>query len=303
MERRTMNADLVKAAVLLVFLSLAVEGRTEMKVYLSADMEGVTGVVTSDHLGPAGFEYQRAREWMTREVVTAIEAARECGATEFLVSDSHGNGENIIIDELPKDVQIVRGWPRPLMMMEGIDETFDVAFLIGYHSSTSNTEGVRAHTISSGQLTDVRLNGVSVPEAGINAAIAGHFGVPIVMISGDNAIIDETKSLLGDVEGAIVKWSYSYHSARTMAPEAGYDLIRAAVKRALGRLGDFKPYRIDKPVQLEMSFKNYRPPQLLEYLPIVERIDSHSIRYKARDMIEISKFLEFVTNYSPSLEP
>jgi D-amino peptidase len=298
-----MNANLFRALVTLGILSLAAEGRTEMKVYISADMEGVTGVVTGDHLGPAGFEYQRAREWMTQEVLTAIEAAREFGATEFLVSDSHGNGENILIDKLPKDVHIVRGWPRPLMMMEGIDETFDVAFFIGYHSSTSNREGVRAHTISSGQLTDVRLNGVSVPEAVINAAIAGHFGVPIVMISGDNAIIDETKSILGDVEGAIVKWTYSYHSARTMTPDAGYDLIRATVKRALGRLSDFKPYKIEKPVRLEMSFKNYRPPQLLEYLPIVERIDSHSIRYTARDMIEISKFLEFVTNYSPSLKP
>jgi D-amino peptidase len=298
-----MNANLFKSLVLLGVLSLAVEGRCEMKVYISADMEGVTGVVTSDHLGPAGFEYHRAREWMTREILAAIEAARESGATQFLVSDSHGNGENIIIDELPKDVHIVRGWPRPLMMMEGIDETFDAALLIGYHSSTSNIEGVRAHTISSGQLTDVRLNGVSVPESAINAAIAGHFGIPIVMISGDNAIIDETRSILGDVEGAIVKWANSYHSARTMTPEAGYDLIRATVKRALGRLSDFKPYRIEKPIQLELSFKNYRPPQLLEYLPIVERIDSHSIRYTARDIIEISKFLEFVTNYSPSLTP
>ena len=191
----------------------------------------------------------------------------------------------------------------PLMMMEGIDETFDAALFIGYHASTNNTEGVRAHTISSGQLTDVRLNGVSVPEAVINAAIAGHFGVPVVMISGDNAIIDEARSILGDVEGAIVKWAYSYHSARTMTPAAGYDLIRATVKRALGRLSDFKPYKIEKPVRLEMSFKNYRPPQLLEYLPIVERIDSHSIRYTARDMIETSKFLEFVTNYSASLQP
>jgi D-amino peptidase len=298
-----MNASLFKAVVILIAFLFAAEGRTEMKIYISVDIEGVTGVVTGDHLGPAGFEYQRAREWMTQEVLTAIEAARESGATEFLVSDSHGNGENIIIDKLPKDVQIVRAWPRPLMMMEGIDESFDAAFFIGYHASTSNTEGVRAHTISSGQLTDVRLHGVSVSEAGINAAIAGHFGVPVVMISGDNAIVDEAKSKLGDIEGAIVKWAYSFHSARTMTPEAGYDLIRATVKRALGRLGDFKPYKIKTPVQLEMSFKNYRPPQLLEYLPIVDRIDSHSIRYTGRDMIEISKFLEFVTNYSPSLEP
>jgi D-amino peptidase len=298
-----MNVNVFRIVLVLGFLALASKGHAAMKVYISADMEGVVGVVTGDQLGPGGFEYQRARELMTQEVLTAIEAARSAGATEILVSDSHGNGENILLEKLPKDVQLVRSWPRPLMMMEGIDETFDAAIFIGYHASTVNKEGVRAHTISSGRLTDVRLNGVSMPEAGINAAIAGHFGVPVVMISGDNAIIDETKALLGDVEGAIVKWAISFHSARTLTPDAAYELIGARVKQALERLADFKPYKIPIPVQLEVSFKSYRPPQLLGYLPIVEQIDSHSIRYTGRDMIEVSKFLEFMTSYSASLEP
>ncbi len=298
-----MNVNVSRIVFVLGFLALASKGHTAMKVYISADMEGVVGVVTGDQLGPGGFEYQRAREFMTQEVLTAIEAARSAGATEILVSDSHGNGENILLEKLPKDVQLVRSWPRPLMMMEGIDETFDAAIFIGYHASTVNMEGVRAHTISSGRLTDIRLNGVSMPEAGINAAIAGHFGVPVVMISGDNAIIDETKALLGDVEGAIVKWAISFHSARTLTPDAAYELIGARVKQALERLADFKPYKIPTPVQLEVRFKSYRPPQLLGYLPIVEQIDSHSIRYTGRDMIEVSKFLEFMTGYSASLEP
>jgi D-amino peptidase len=274
-----------------------------MKVYISVDMEGIAGVVTGDHLGPNGFEYQRAREWTTNELLTAIEAARSAGATEILVSDSHGNGENILIDKLPKDIQIVRSWPRPLMMMEGIDETFDAAIFIGYHSGTHNKRGVRAHTISSGRLTDIRLNGISVPEAVINAAIAGHFDVPVVMISGDDAIVEEAKDLLGDIEGAVVKWAYSFHSARTLTPEAANDVIGSSVKRALGRLPDFKPYKLETPVALEISFKNYLPPLLLEYLPIVERIDSHSIRFRGKDMVEVSKFIEFVTSYSPGATP
>jgi D-amino peptidase len=297
-----MNVTIFRVMLLLGLLTTT-RGIAEMKVYISADMEGVVGVVTGDHLGPAGFEYQRAREFMTQEVVTAIEAARRAGATEILVSDSHGNGENIMLEKLPKDVQLVRGWPRPLMMMQGLDETFDAALLIGYHASTSNKEGVRAHTISSGRLTDIRLNGVSVPEAAICAAIAGHFDVPAVMISGDNVIIDEARGLIGDIEGAVTKWAYSFHSARTLTPEAAYEVIDEAVGRALGRLSEFEPYKVKTPVELEIRFKNYRPPQLLEYLPIVERIDSHSIRFSARDMIQASKFIEFVTSYSPSLEP
>ena len=125
-------------------------------------MEGVAGVVTGDQLGPQGFEYERFRGFMTNEVLAAIEGARAAGATEILVSDSHGNGENLLIERFPKDVQIVRSWPRPLAMMEGIDASFDAVLFVGYHASTTNPQGVRAHTMSSATLADVRLNGVSV---------------------------------------------------------------------------------------------------------------------------------------------
>src|ERR687893_732242 len=235
----------------------------KMKIYISADMEGVAGVVPAEQLGPAGFEYARFREFMTLEVLAAVEASFEAGATEVLVSDSHGNGQNILIERLPKNVTVVRSWPRPLMMMQGIDSGFDGAIFIGYHSGTTNPEGVRAHTISSARLADVRLNGASVPEAGVNAAIAGHFGVPVIMVSGDDAAVKETQALLGDVEGAVVKWAYGFHSARTMTPEAARDLIREKVRRAVGRIKDFKPYKIKTPVTLDVRFKNYRPSEVL----------------------------------------
>src|ERR1041385_6968357 len=189
-----------------------------LKIYISADMEGVVGVVTADQLGPQGFEYGRFREFMTEEVKAATEAAFEAGATEIVISDSHGNGENLLIEKLPRNVTIVRSWPRPLMIMEGIDETFDGAIFIGYHSSTTNPSGVRAHTISSARLADVRLNGTSMPEAGINAAIAGRFNVPVIMISGDDAIVKEATDLLGNIEGATVKWAVSFHAAKTLTP-------------------------------------------------------------------------------------
>src|ERR1700726_3136984 len=115
------------------------------KVYISVDLEGVAGGVTGDQLGPPGFEYERFREFMTNETLAAIEGARAAGATEFVVSDSHGNGESLLIEKFPKDTTVVRAWPRPLAMMQGVDASFDAAIFIGYHSSTVNPEGVRAH--------------------------------------------------------------------------------------------------------------------------------------------------------------
>jgi len=288
-----------------VLISFAFIGHAQpkLKLYLSADMEGITGVVTDEQLGPAGFEYQRFREFMTAEVNAAIEAAFAAGATEILVSDSHGNGQNLLIEELPKNVQIVRSWPRPLMMMQGVDETFDGVICIGYHSSTTNPEGVRAHTMSSANLADVRLNGISVPEAGINAAIAGHFNVPIIMISGDDAVAKEVTTLLGNIEAAIVKWAYGFHSAKTLTPDAGIDLIREKVKKAIGRIKAFKSYKLKTPIEVEVRFKNYRPAEVLAYLPNVQRTDAHSIKFVGKDMIEVSKFLEFVTTYNPALAP
>ncbi len=289
---------------LLLALAVPAQGQSRgLKVYISADMEGIAGVVTADQLGPAGFEYTRFRGFMTAEVNAAIDAAREAGATEILVSDSHGNGENLLLEALPQDIMVVRSWPRPLMMMQGIDETFDAAIFIGYHASTTNPRGVRAHTMSSANLAAVRLNGVAMPEAGINAAIAGHFGVPIVMLSGDDAIVDEARALLGELEGAVVKQALGFHSATTLLPKAATALIAEKVTAALGRLADFEPYRLDGPILVEVTFKNYMPAEVLAYLPIVDRVDAHTIAFTGKDMVEVSMFLEFLTNYSPSLTP
>jgi D-amino peptidase len=240
---------------------------------------------------------------MTQEVNAAIEAAFAAGATEVVVSDSHGNAQNLLIEKLPKNVYVVRGFPRPLMMMQGIDETFGGVIFLGYHTSTTNPQGVRAHTKSSARLADVRLNNTSMSEGSFNAAIAGHFYVPVIMVSGDDAAVKEVSAIVGDIEGAVVKWNYGFHSAKTMMPDAAYALIREKVKKAVGRIKDFKPYKPKMPVQLDVRFKSYRPSEVLSYLSIVERTDAHSIRFMGRDMIETSKFLEFVLTYTQELEP
>jgi len=275
----------------------------DLKVYISADMEGVVGTVTGEQLGPSGFEYEQARRWMTEEVNAAIRGARAAGATEILISDSHGNGQNLLLDELPEDVRVIRSWPRPLGMMAGFDDTFDGAIFIGYHASTNNSMGVRAHTMSSARLTSVKLNGVPVPETGLNAAVAGHFGVPVIMISGDDVIAEEATALIGDVETAVVKRAYGFHSAETLTPAAAYRLIEETAARAVGRIDDFRPWDLGGPIELEVSFKNYRPVEALEYLEIVERIDSHTIRYTGPDMIAVSNFLTFLLNYDSSAQP
>ena len=294
---------IVLAGLLGAALARPASGQTKLKVYISADMEGVAGVVTGDQLNPQGFEYERFRGFMTNEVLAAIEGARAAGATEFLVSDSHGNGENLLIERFPKDVQIVRSWPRPLAMMQGIDASFDAVLFIGYHSSTTNPEGIRAHTMSSAHLADVRVNGTSMPEAGLNAAIAGHFGVPVSMISGDDAIAKEAQALLGPIATAVVKWSYGFHSARTLTPEAACDVIREAAKQAIAGRRGRKPFVVASPVTLDVRFKNYRPAEVLAYLPIVERTDAHAIRFRGKDMLEVIRFVEFLENYEPGLAP
>jgi D-amino peptidase len=274
-----------------------------LKIYISADMEGITGVVTDAQLGTDGFEYQRFRQFMTDEVNAAIDAARAAGATEFVVSDSHGNGQNLLIDQLPADVTVVRSWPRPLSMMADIDETFDGVIFIGYHASTGNTRGVRAHTMSSANITSLRLNGIEMTEGSMNAAIAGHFGVPVIMVSGDDVAVAENQVLIGNIEGAVVKWAMGFHSARTLTPEAGVEEIRTRTASAISRIGNFQPYILETPITLELSLKNYRPIELLGYLPNVERVNSHTIRYVGQDIVEISRFLSFVTGYSVDLQP
>ncbi|MCK6559063.1 M55 family metallopeptidase [candidate division KSB1 bacterium] len=298
-----MPSRVVILALLLLAGGSLLQAQPKTKIYISADMEGIAGVVSDAQLGPEGFEYQRFREFMTNEVNAAIDAAFAAGATEILVSDSHGNGQNLLLEKLPPNVQVVRSWPRPLMMMQGIDESFAGVIFIGYHTSTTNPRGVRAHSFSSATLAEVRLNGIAMSEAGFNAAIAGHFNVPVIMLSGDDAIVEEATGLLGNLEGAVVKWAYGFHSAKTLTPAAACELIRAKVTAAMKRLGEFKPYKLKTPVQLEVRFKNYRPSEVLSYLSLVQRTDAHSIAFAGKDMVEVSKFFEFILTYSPALAP
>src|SRR5215472_8924177 len=275
----------------------------KLKIYISVDMVGIDDVVTADQLGPAGFEYERFRRFMTNETLAAVNAAKAAGATEIVVSDSHGNGESLLIDQFPKDVRIVRAWPRHGGMMGGLDASFDAAMFIGYHASTTNPRGVRAHTFSSAHLARVGLNGNAVTEGEFNAAYAGAFGVPVIFASGDDAATEELRSRLGRIEIVETKKSLGFHSAETLTPDAACEKIAAGVRAALGRLQDFKPYVVKTPVTLELTLKNYTPAEILSYLRGVTRVDSHTIRFVGKDMQEVDDFVEFVDNYNPDMTP
>jgi D-amino peptidase len=301
---------IVVAVTVLVFAAVAAHTDTavtgqprKLKIHISVDMEGVGGVVTGEQLSPAGFEYGRFREFMTREALSAVEAARKAGATDIVVADSHGNGQNLLIEQFPADVRVIRSWPRRLGMVAGIDDAVDAAIFIGYHAGTNNPTGVRAHTFSSANLTRVALNGVNVTEGSWNAAIAGHFNVPVIMMSGDDAAIAEVRKAVGNIESAETKRSLGFHSALTLTPQAAAGLIGQRVTAAMGRRQEFKPVKVPTPVVVDVSFKNYMPAEILAYLPLFERTDSHSIRFRAKDMAEASTIMSFIGDYRPDITP
>jgi D-amino peptidase len=274
-----------------------------LKIYVSVDMEGVAGVVTGDQLNPPGFEYERFRGFMTDEAVSAVHAAVDAGATEVVVSDGHGNGENLLVERFPKDVRLVRSFPRRGDMLAGLDASFAAVVFIGYHASTTNITGVRAHTISSAHFTRVALNGSAVTEAEFNAAYAGEFGVPVVFVSGDDAAIKEITARLGPMDSVVTKTSLGFHSAETLTPAAACDAIYQGVRAAIAHRSRRKPLKVAHPITVELSLKNYLATEVLTYLRAIQRLDAHSVRFVGQDMQEVSDFVDFVDTYNADLTP
>jgi D-amino peptidase len=284
---------------LVCLLSLSVlhaQAPRPRKIFISVDMEGITGVVQPAQLGPEGFEYQRAREWMTGEVNAAIAGIRDAGPADIVVCDSHGNGQSVLIDKLPDDVRTVRGFPRPLEMMQGIDDSFAAAVFVGYHASEWTPGAVRGHTISSARLLGVKLNGLEVSEGIYNAALAGQFGVPVAFVSGDRLAVEQLQQVVPSAEGVIVKEPYGYHSAMTVTPARGQAMIREGLRRAMGKLGSLQPYRIRTPIDLEVGFKLTIDAERAAFVPGLTRSDAHSVKGTFRDMTEITRLLQVLTS-------
>jgi D-amino peptidase len=263
-----------------------------MKVYISVDLEGIACVMqTNEQVS----DYQAARKWMTGEANAAIEAAFAHGASEVVVADSHGSMTNLLPDELHEDALLVRGKPRPLCMMEGLDETFDAVFLVGYHAMSGTAKGNMAHTYT-GSIYAMRLNGTLVGESGFNAAVAGHFSVPVALVCGDDTLAAEVGAQLPWAERVITKWAISPWAARNLTPRASQARIRAGATRALDRLAEMEPFVIETPVRLELALAPPGLAQLGADIPGIEWSDGRTLAYTGADMVELTRVLRLLLN-------
>jgi D-amino peptidase len=292
-----LTAVAATAVLMLAIPPVQGQGRDPGKIFISVDMEGITGVVQPAQLGPTGFEYSRAREWMTGEAKAAIEGARAGGATSFVLADSHGNAQNLLIDQLPEDVRIVRGFPRPLSMMQGIDDTFAAVIFIGYHASEMTPDSVRGHTFSSAKLLGVSLNGVEMSEGMFNAAIAGHFGVPVVFVSGDRKAVEQVQKIAPAAGGAIVKEPLGYHSAITVTPAKGQSMIRDGVRTTLAKRSSMTPYKLQTPIALEVGFKLTIDAERASFIPGLTRSGAHTVKGSFPDMIQIVRLMQVLSSF------
>jgi len=273
--------------VLLLAGSAGAQSQDGLKVFISVDMEGITGVVNEDDASRGGKDYDYFRQTMTREANAAIEGALAAGATEIVVRDSHGTALNLLPEMLNRNSKLLRDWSQgPMYMMEGIDGTYDAVVFVGYHARAGTTDGVLDHT-SSGDVTDVKINGISMPETGYNALMAGVHDVPVVFIAGDKAVCDQAKELLGNVETVAVKEGIGA-AALNLHPEVARERIREGVERALRNLDDYKPYKLRAPYTLQLTLKTeqniYRAVALY---PRARRSGDWEVTYESDDVMNI----------------
>jgi D-amino peptidase len=256
-----------------------------VRIFISCDMEGITGVAIGKHCNPSEPEYQRFRKLMTRDVNAAIEGAASAGATEFLVVDSHGPMTNILIEDLDPRAELMSGSNKHFCQMEGIDTGWDGAFFLGYHAREGGGDGVINHTLMGVAVTELRCNGNVVGETGLNAGLAGFYGVPVAMVSGDNVVAEEAHTLLGDIETAVVKQAVNRHTARLLSVQTAQGIIRERAAAAVRRLqaGAFQAHVVPGPVTFEVDFKTTDAAHMSSLFSCVERLSSKTVRITAPD--------------------
>ncbi|MGJ8455193.1 M55 family metallopeptidase [Pseudothermotoga sp. U03pept] len=256
-----------------------------MKIFISVDMEGISSVVSTSHVEPDTKEYERFRRLMTKEVNAVVEAAYEFGATEVVVNDSHNNMDNILIEELHPRAVLISGSPKPWSMMQGIDESFDAAFFVGYHARAGSTEAIMDHTYT-GRVLYAKVNNKLMSEAGLNARLAGSFGVPVVLITGDQTTIECARQELNDFVGVAVKEAYGRYSAKIYPFEVVKELLRKGVKEALENIKRFKPTVEQEPIELEIAFIRSAMAEMALLIPGILRKDARTLLYKAGSYTE-----------------
>jgi len=256
-----------------------------VKVLISVDMEGVAGVVKGDHVSSQHKEYERFRRLMTAEANAAIEGALEGGATDVTVNDSHGGMTNVLIEELNPEAELISGNRKPLGMMQGIGRDVDKLFFVGYHAAAGTGAALLSHTCSGRVIRSVVLNDRVVGETGLNAALAGAYGVPVGLITGDRAVVEEAQALLDGVEAVVVKDALTRMAARCIHPRVAQERIKRAARRAIEKSGG--SFRVSSPIRLEVSFKSALYADQAMLLPYTDRVDGVTVGWKGDDMTTV----------------
>lgn len=294
-RKRGITSLVVIFAIMIFFTSgLQAESyeKPGLKVFISVDMEGICGVINWEDVSRDGKDYNLFRRLMTEEANAAIEGALAAGATEIVVRDSHGSARNILPDLLHPAAKLIRDWSgSPLSMMEGLDDSFDAVIFIGYHARANTPNATLDHTMT-GTLYEVTLNGHPMPEAGINAFIAGNFGVPVVLVAGDKAICQQAKELLGKVETVAVKEGIG-QAALMLHPQKARALIKEKTTAALKRLKDFKPYKLTPPYTMVVTFKDEERANNAAWIPGAKRLGPTSVSFTSSDFMEVLRFFKF----------
>ncbi|HVB63733.1 MAG TPA: M55 family metallopeptidase [Nitrolancea sp.] len=267
-----------------------------MRVYVTVDIEGIAGVVHGEEGSPGNAEYERARRLMTAEasaVVAGIfDAEPESAVT---VVDVHGPYRNIIPEELDERATLSRGKPRMYGMVHGIDRGYDAAMFIGVHGRAGTGQSVISHTFT-GTILDVRINGVPMGELGLNAAVAGAYGVPVLLVAGDQTVMTEARDLFGDEQIVVqVKESFAQLSAESLHPREAQRRLRAAAARAVRERPNVVPLRVETPVTCEVELARPALADLAEMIDGAERVDGRTVRYVRNDMPAMYKVLRLIT--------
>lgn len=290
-----MNRLCVALCALLVVAVPASAQKAGPRVFVSADMEGIWGVVHAEQTSATSPEYGAARRWMVEDVNAVVAGLFDAGAGEVIVNDSHGSMRNIVADALSPKASLISGTPKPLSMMQGIDDKFDAVVFVGYHARAGTAPAVLDHTISGGTIRAIRVNGQELPELGLNAAIAGYYKVPVILLTGDTETCSQAKTILGDgLVTAAVKEATGRAAARMFPAEEARARLKEAAREALAKRKAIQPFRIAGPYTFDVEFHNSGQAELPLLLPGVKRTAARSVSFQATDYIEGFKLLRAV---------
>lgn len=257
-----------------------------MKVFISVDMEGISGIVDTNETLSGHSEYKKARASMANDVNAAIEGILEKGPAGIVVCDGHGKMINIEPEALNDAAQLVRGTPKPLSQMAGIDSSFDAALFVGYHSMKGTHNGILSHTFSGKAIQSLKINGMDAGETAMNAGIAGYYSVPLVFVSGDLAVTMEAGALVPDIETVAVKEAISRTAAKCLHPNIARQQIKVTVARSLEKKKSIRPIVFDPPVQFDVRYTSEIMADAVSFMPSAERIDGQTIRFVQDDYLK-----------------